>query len=535
MAVLTSKTDVGGVLGDTFVNANGFTEVIARVDDAVAGQYLWQPQTSDFVATIIDSSGGAVTETLAAANGSGVVRFFANEDVLTNPATLAVQPGESLNGVVDGTFSFDTYEDGTQFRATDTGVGQWYVEIDGAAVSEDLIYAYARQLSNNDLPAAADANGVLLFDDASIIKDDPSGFFNAANPSRWTFPKAGRYTVRIGINFNDAGSDVDDWALRLNGTTILVATALFEDASGNRANPVLYYIGDFAAGDYIETVDPDAANIASLIGSVNVAIQQQPSKEVTLAGSLPLEDTRDLLGSGTAVVNGGTVTISSLWGSLFPTYETVEIQVVGVAGTDTYRQGLVLETQNWADNTAGVFISDAVNLITVFDMDAAAATLTLNLGGPSITAADVYVYGNKAQKTVIRANEAPVQNVTANKDDVLYWSDANSQYEPRSPWLEQTIASVPATLAVDADLGRVVGGTMDTTDVTIDPATNFAAGTIVMRLTASGADRDIDLNAAIKRPAAVSFPVTVPDGQSAIVTLTAIGGVQSANVTVEAA
>lgn len=534
MAVLTSKTDLNASLGDTFVNANGFTEVIARVDDAAAGQYLWQPQTSDFVATIIDSSGGAVTETLSAANGSGVVRFFANEDVLTNPATLAVQPGESLNGVVDGTFSFDSYDDGTQFRATDTGVGQWYVEIDGAATKDELISFYANMLVTTDLPAAFDTGGIMDFSDASIIKNDPEGFWSAAAPTRFTFPKAGNFLVKFTANYNDSGNDLDTLILRLNGATTLQAYPLFEDTGGNRANVHLEYVGDFAAGDYVEILDPDLANIAVLMTGITVRIDQRPSESVVLAGSLPLEDTRDLLGSGAAVVNGGTVTISSLWGSLFPTYETVEIQVVGVAGTDTYRQSLVLETQNWADNTAGVFISDAVNLITVFDMDATAATLTLNLGGPSITAADVYVYGNKAQKTVIRANEAPVQNVSANKDDVLYWSDANGQYEPRSPWLEQTIASAPGLMTVDADLGRIVNVTMDTTNVTIDPVLNLTAGTMVMRLVASGAARSVDLSAAIKRPAALTLPLSVPDGQAAIVSITTIGGVQSANVTLEA-
>ena len=84
-------------------------------------------------AILIDSSGGASVETLDAGTGSGQIIFFANDDVSSNTATLTVQAGESLNGVTDGVFYFSNYADGTQFRATDIGTGEWVVSVDGAS------------------------------------------------------------------------------------------------------------------------------------------------------------------------------------------------------------------------------------------------------------------------------------------------------------------------------------------------------------------------------------------------------------------
>lgn len=95
------------------------------------------------VATILDSSVGVDAQVLNAATGSGDTKFFANTDVASNDATLGVQAGESLNGVTDGTFYFSSYADGTQFVATDIGIGQWVVAVEGASTSTDLSYMIA--------------------------------------------------------------------------------------------------------------------------------------------------------------------------------------------------------------------------------------------------------------------------------------------------------------------------------------------------------------------------------------------------------
>jgi len=86
-----------------------------------------------FVATRIDSSAAVVTETLAASLDAGNVRLFTNID-LTNTATLAVQTGETLNGVTDATFLFSNYAVGTQFRV-DEVTGGWVVSVVGASTT----------------------------------------------------------------------------------------------------------------------------------------------------------------------------------------------------------------------------------------------------------------------------------------------------------------------------------------------------------------------------------------------------------------
>ena len=97
----------------------------------------YQVTLSDVSATLINSSAGAVVETLPAATGGGTVVFFTNQDV-TNTGTLAVASGESLNGVTDGTFLFSNYASGTQFRVDDVAAGEWVVSVVGVVVAAEM-------------------------------------------------------------------------------------------------------------------------------------------------------------------------------------------------------------------------------------------------------------------------------------------------------------------------------------------------------------------------------------------------------------
>ena len=53
MAILTSKTDVAGAVGDTFSYSNG-TWVIVRVD--APGQFVWEPFVDTSVALSADTA-----------------------------------------------------------------------------------------------------------------------------------------------------------------------------------------------------------------------------------------------------------------------------------------------------------------------------------------------------------------------------------------------------------------------------------------------------------------------------------------------
>jgi len=117
------------------------TEDVSRVDSIdlldIDWDYPYVP-ASAAVATVIDSSAGAVAEVLPAATGAGAIVFFANEDV-TNTASLAPAAGEQLNGSVDGLFHFSNYAAGTQFRADDIAAGQWVVSVVGATSTTDPV------------------------------------------------------------------------------------------------------------------------------------------------------------------------------------------------------------------------------------------------------------------------------------------------------------------------------------------------------------------------------------------------------------
>ena len=152
---------------------------------------------------------------------------------------------------------------------------------------------------------------------------------------------------------------------------------------------------------------------------ISCSAVQLPTEEVVTPGDVPVEDVRVLLGSGAGLVNNDTVTISDTWGNLASTYEAVEFEFIGVAGTDAYRSTHRVSAANWVDNTDLVINSDATVLWQLLDMDATGSTSTINLAGTVVTSADVNVYGIKAQKTVINTTDVPVvDNSTSGYYDI---------------------------------------------------------------------------------------------------------------------
>lgn len=122
----------------TALDGSGLWTLVADIDQA-NGNYVAQRAAvvQGLAATPIDSSAGAIAETLAASSNTGVVRLFANVDV-SNTATLTVQSGETLNGAVDGSFLFSNYSAGTQFRA-DEVAGGWVVSVVGASATTNNV------------------------------------------------------------------------------------------------------------------------------------------------------------------------------------------------------------------------------------------------------------------------------------------------------------------------------------------------------------------------------------------------------------
>ena len=169
------------------------------------------------LSTVIDSSAGATVETLPAATGSGEIRYFVNHDV-TNSATLAVQAGESLQGVTDGTFLFSAYAAGTQFRVDDKAAGEWVVSVAGAGEQTDLHRASMIETAGaitelDDNPFVFDSTRYAV----GIASDPANGAFTIAQDGLYEFSFTcawdeddGSASALFAIEINGGGFDVNN-------------------------------------------------------------------------------------------------------------------------------------------------------------------------------------------------------------------------------------------------------------------------------------------------------------------------------------
>jgi hypothetical protein len=124
--------------------------------------------STPLVAFPVDASAAPVTITLPASTGSGNIRFYTLRDS-TNAATLAVQTGEHLNGVLNGTFAFSDSDVGTQFIATDRAAGRW----DVAAVGGSLPLITDATLATGTNSNVASALAVKTYVDNSVATPPP--------------------------------------------------------------------------------------------------------------------------------------------------------------------------------------------------------------------------------------------------------------------------------------------------------------------------------------------------------------------------
>ncbi|RMH12171.1 MAG: hypothetical protein D6698_15540, partial [Gammaproteobacteria bacterium] len=90
------------------------------------------------------------------ATGSGkIIEFQTGSNAFGNPKTIAVTPGDSLNGVNGGTYTI--MFNNTTYRATDYGVSSWVLDkISGAVITRGLSYLQARLNTGWVLTAGVD-------------------------------------------------------------------------------------------------------------------------------------------------------------------------------------------------------------------------------------------------------------------------------------------------------------------------------------------------------------------------------------------
>ena len=302
---------------------------------------------SDVTPTLINSSAGVVTETLPASTGAGAVRFYTNIDV-TNTATLAVQPGETLNGVTDGTFLFSNYVAGTQFRA-DEVTGGWVVSVVGASAQTGLYRGYFANSAYASAVSSVIGSYAVL--DLSDMNDaygrsvGLEGFDQTENT--WVAPKDGTYRVHYAAGLPQSSPNSGQISLAVEGSTVAISGDAFTGAIGGATHTSVEAILTLTAGERLEFVFGDGV-VTSGGGRPyrpHLVIEQLPTTEAVLAGMV----TPQALAYGRMVLDGSTGAANDLGTSASPTkavYETVN-GLVGASANATTGEFTITQNGNY--------------------------------------------------------------------------------------------------------------------------------------------------------------------------------------------
>lgn len=327
-------------------------------DDGATG--FWQEQTFSFESTKIDANAGVVLETLAASTNAGTVRLFTNID-LTNAATLAVQSGETLNGVTDGTFLFSNYAAGTQFRADEVS-GGWVVSVVGANTQTDLEWG---ELYTTTSSTASFLGGTTVMGGVWSPTTD-SGIQQTAEQDGTT----PAFNLKAGKKY----------LLVFNGTV-----------SHSAANNYAYArFRDFTAGVNIGPLSQSHHDAGQASGRTgwNLQVAYQPSVDSTVGLTL-------------VHASGGTTTITG-------TAAYTRVRVQELPSTEAVLAGMVTPTDNFM-RAGSKFSTDDANETFTFDTPFSTTDGT--------TDADIQVILQRKNQAGIGLIIAP-QNITVNGFDV---------------------------------------------------------------------------------------------------------------------
>lgn len=422
--------------------------------------------------TKIDSSAAAVTETLEASASNNTVRLFVNTDV-TNTATLAVQAGETLNGVVDGTFLFSNYAVGTQFRA-DEVAGGWVVSVVGASTQTDL---NSIQISTSVPINNADQDRYVfdetLFTIGSELTLDASGSITGLKAN-----KTYKITTHLRTE-NGAGADgrsffrvVDLTSGNNIGKEISIATTGSSTTYSTQSGQTAFFTPTVNSEIGIDFVSGD---LGELTNQSTVTVEEIPTTESVLAGSLEAQDIEEL-------VFNETVSDAGSWD--FGPY--ADVAALQAAGFTSLR--LQVAVEHGSANISVDNYSTEVDLTEVIPdsrpligeigtnflfLDVNPLDTTggnINLEGNYATTAILKIYAVRPQQTVIMPEALATAPASEWSDgDTSVWSDTNQRLEPVT-----SITSI-ATEPLGRYAIRGWADSVDTTDgVNVAPLNSLA-------------------------------------------------------------
>ena len=310
---------------------------------------------ADVTPTLIDSSVGAVTETLTASTGTGAIRFFTNDNV-TNTATLAVQAGETLNGVTDGTFLFSNYASGTQFRA-DEVTGGWVVSVVGASTQTDIARIEVGWTAPSNFKNASN-----YYEADDILFADPTGKLSLSNGYVTGLEEGKTYRISGTIHKNATGSDTANYEIRNVTANALIGKRIYQASTNFNSNEAgnggFSHLYTAPAGAEIAVLWVNGADNLAGVNS-SFIVEEVPATEAVLAGmvtpsplararlALVQEDASTALG---VAYNAITINTAASTLSVMPYTEA------------TYADGgMVADVSGWTDNNAASQLIDGTN------------------------------------------------------------------------------------------------------------------------------------------------------------------------------
>lgn len=315
--------------------------------------------------------------------------------------TINVQPGESLNGVTDG--SYTTQSDGEAVLFIDKGTGEWVAQVVGAPTS------IASTLNQVTYPAT------------DIVGVSGSTFItNSTNPA------VGQTAINGGVYYDDGNyryirvdivTDDDDRVEMSLGPNLMPAggTIVQAHASGQPNGISGTYVAVSAqpggSSFYFNRVDSVSADIDFSIWlkvhNPNVA------GTTVLAGMLPIEDNEvvifseqlGLTGAQTLSLDGGLT-----WDTVKLEYASVrfewqmDVTAVGIVeGTIEVPSDRIIQNARVRPEYGGAYYNLVYGATTGSDLVIPADFATINNYG-------LRVIGVKAQKTVINTVDTPVND-----------------------------------------------------------------------------------------------------------------------------
>lgn len=254
---------------------------------------------------MLDSSGGAFNFTLPAATGTQERRIFDVSDA-SNPITLKVQTGETMNAKINGAYTFTKL--GEMVQAVDRSTGFWDVAVLGTAASNPL---HSASLAAS-LNSFSGVDTVVSFD---TVNDNTGGI--ATNATTITIAQDGKYEVSFTASgdMDEATSAVREFYVVKNNPTVGTAVAaqlsdiLHSQSFANSTDAGIVSwaangIFDLIAGDTL-VLYFEGASATDAIRNATFSVKQLPSSEVVFAGMVEPTALGRVSGYRTTTVNIG--------------------------------------------------------------------------------------------------------------------------------------------------------------------------------------------------------------------------------------